>query len=185
MGQARQGFSTHPHGKSGDTGGGGGLSAHQAHRSTQTGDGRLPSLQTKDLVHTGSAGLSCLSVEHRLPTDQRDDSGLRTHTAHLYHRPAESAERGVLLPYTANTLFAERRQKGEARQDSSLDLQNTSRGAGGSTAGLLQRLHAPARSFYSSHLLPSFPPVPHPAPRCTPTTSNTIPLSADNRLISE
>lgn len=57
-GQVRQGFSTHPHLKSGEAGAeAGGLSVHQAHwadRSTQTGEVRICSLQSKDLVHTGS-----------------------------------------------------------------------------------------------------------------------------------
>ena len=79
---------------------GGGLSAHQAHsayRSTQTGEVRLFSLQSKDLVHTRSTGLFCLYVEYSLSIDQRDDSVLRKYTAHLYNRPREAGEGGLLL----------------------------------------------------------------------------------------
>lgn len=166
-----------------------GDSAHQAHRSTQTEDGRLPSLQTKDWVHTGSAGLSCLSAEHRLPIDQRDDSGLRTHTAHLYHRPTESAERGVLLPiHCQHPLCRAQAEggRGEARLLSRF-AEHIPRGWGkhGSPSAALARACGELLLQPPPAVLSSRPPPGSQAPRWTPTTSNIIPLSTDNRLISE
>lgn len=185
MGQARQGFSTHRHGKPGQTGGEGGLSALQAHRSTQTGEVRLPSLQSKDLVHTGSAGLSYLSVEHGRPLDQRDSSGLRRHTAHLYHTPAESGEKRGAPAHTVPTP----------------SLQSTGRGARrGRTLLSICRIHPeglgeaqqPSASLACAcrELLPQRPPavISSRPPRVsqthrwTPMTSNIIPHSEHNRI---